>query len=738
MKLGIVTISDMTNYGNRLQNYALSYTLREKFGCQVESLVSCSEQPFENGNYLLWMKNRIARACCVFPAFAEKKWGASMTRWANFYNWNKKHIPTRRFYRQSRLPDSLSEQYDLFFAGSDQIWNWRFPATKYDDYFLKFAKDAQKAALSASFGVEDIPKELQKTYAEGLQGFAHLSVREDAGAKIVKELTGRDVPVLIDPVMLLTCEEWRRVAKKPRVDITKPYVLKYYLGNEEDKIDRWAKDKGYEVYALLDPAVPELYSAGPGEFLSLIANAALVASDSFHCIAFSILFQRPFVVYKRRDAEGDMTSRLDTLLEKFSLQDRWNHLLSPARYLHCDASQTDTILEAERQQAMAYIQHALSRKGTAKLVESNRCTGCTACASACPKGCISMQADENGFLHPKIDEAACIHCGLCEKSCPVLSPPPVTMKLPTAYAVYTKDEPLRLHSSSGGVFSELAKAVLAKGGIVYGAAYDKDFRVVHAGVQNEKDLSALRGAKYAQSELGNSFAQIQATLLTGQWALFSGTPCQVAGLKAFLKQEYENLITVDFVCHSAPSPMAWKKYLESLGNLKEISLRAKDTGWSRYRYCHKVVTEAGTRLIPNGESLYMKLFVGGYISREACEACPFKGYSRCSDLTIGDFWGIWDVAPEMDDDKGTSVVLCQTERGAQLLDELAPNLVCKQVTLEEASRENTAMLRPSPLHPQRKDTLKQLRNSPFPQCAVSLNPTLKQKLHQMLHRYRNP
>lgn len=357
MKVGIVTISDMGNYGNRLQNYALSYTLRKKFGCRVETLVSSKEKPFENGNYLLWLKNKIAKFCCISPAFAEKRWGPSMTRWANFYNWDRKHISTRRFYGQSRLPDELQNQYDLFFAGSDQIWNWQFPTTKYDDYFLKFARDEQKAAFAASFGVASIPKELEKTYAEGLESFRHLSVREEAGAKLIQTILGRKVPVLADPVMLLTREEWFRVAKRPRVDVSKPYVLKYYLGETDDTIDAWAKEQGYAIYSLLDPSVPELYSAGPGEFLPLISHAALVVSDSFHCIAFSILFRRPFVAYARRDSEGDMTSRLDTLLETFGLQNRWNHLLSSDQYLN--APDVEDRLTAERAKSMDFIASAL-------------------------------------------------------------------------------------------------------------------------------------------------------------------------------------------------------------------------------------------------------------------------------------------------------------------------------------------------------------------------------------------
>lgn len=365
----------------------------------------------------------------------------------------------------------------------------------------------------------------------------------------------------------------------------------------------------------------------------------------------------------------------------------------------------------------------------ANLADSSRCTGCTACASACPKGCIAMEADENGFLYPKVDETACIHCGRCEAHCPLLAPAPLSMHLPTAYAAYTKDEALRRESSSGGIFTELAKAVLAQGGVVYGAAYDARFRVVHVAVEQEAELSRLRGAKYAQSDLRDSFLQVQKALQQGRTVLFTGTPCQVSGLKTFLQREYETLITMDFVCHSVPSPMAWQSYLRSFGEVQAVSLRAKDTGWSRYRYCHKIVTAQGTRLIPCDESPYMNRFVGGLLSRASCDTCPFKGYRRPSDLTVGDFWGIWNVAPELDDDKGCSLVLCQSERGAQLFQALAPRLMLKQVSLEEASRENPAMLQASRPHPQREATLARMAKG-WPQ------PSLKQRLWRWLRQKR--
>ena len=362
MKIGIVTIMDYTNYGNRLQNYAVSYVLKTKFKCKVNSLAAVADKAFYNGNYIGWLKDQVAKKCCVFPLFAEKKWGPNITRWANFHNWSNKYIPTRNFYSHKSLPESINREYDMFFAGSDQIWNYKFPGTKYDDYFLKFAENSKKAAISGSFGVEDIPNEWKNTYIEGLKDFSYISVREDAGARIVKNLIGKDFPVLIDPVMLLSKEEWLKVAKKPRVDVTKPYVLKYYLGDEteNEKIDNWAKENGYEVYELMNDQIPQLYSAGPGEFISLIANSSLVASDSFHCIAFSVIFNKPFVVYARQGSGNYMTSRLDTLLNKFGFQNRWKNMLTSEDYLTCDYSKINNIMAKEQEKALGYISTVLN------------------------------------------------------------------------------------------------------------------------------------------------------------------------------------------------------------------------------------------------------------------------------------------------------------------------------------------------------------------------------------------
>lgn len=379
------------------------------------------------------------------------------------------------------------------------------------------------------------------------------------------------------------------------------------------------------------------------------------------------------------------------------------------------------------------------------LADRNSCTGCGACASSCIHKCICMEPDEYGFIYPAINETNCVQCGLCEQRCPILKKqnPNTFSSMPKAYAAYTKDEFLRKESSSGGVFSELAIHILAHDGVVFGAAYDEQFNVYHIGIDKIEDLIHLRGAKYSQSKLGDTFQNVQQYLKSGRMVLFSGTPCQVAGLKSFLHREYNNLFCVDFVCHGVPSPMAWKAYVEYRvkkdysGELpRSINLRSKETGWSRYRYSNVFKYENGKRSVcSSSDSLFMKLFVGDYICSPSCENCSFKGYSRISDFTLGDFWGIWDFEPEMDDDRGTSIILCQSEKGAKLLDRISDKLVIKQVALEETSRQNQSMLIASHSTPRRQEALDMIKVGNIADCEkwfYQPKETIVEKLQHMV------
>lgn len=347
-------------------------------------------------------------------------------------------------------------------------------------------------------------------------------------------------------------------------------------------------------------------------------------------------------------------------------------------------------------------------------LEKSRCTGCGTCIAVCPRGCLRLEPDVFGFPFPQLNAEACADCGRCVRTCPVLNPHDLSEQHTEAYAALSKDGSLRMESSSGGIFSELARLILADCGAVYGASWGDGFRVEHNCAESEAGLAALRGAKYAQSTLpAGMFAEIRERLNCGQSVLFSGTPCQTAGLKAFLGREYENLLTVDFVCHGIPSPGAWERYVhfraesDNGGTLPEcINLRSKSTGWSRYRYSNVYQYPDGHAYSSDsGSDLFMRLFVGDYINRESCAHCAFKGSDRVSDITIADFWGIWEIAPEMDDDQGTSLVLLHSDRGRVFFAKLSDRIRSRTVTLEEAARRNPSLLCASPAKPERIEVL---------------------------------
>ena len=386
-----------------------------------------------------------------------------------------------------------------------------------------------------------------------------------------------------------------------------------------------------------------------------------------------------------------------------------------------------------------------------EVASKDLCTGCTACASICPQKCICMTEDIDGFTYPKIaNEALCISCGACEQICPILNQIEHKEFLTKSYAALSKSDLLRMESSSGGIFSELSKIVIQSRGIVYGASYDKNNSVEHIGVDNIDDLGKLRGAKYSQSNLGNSFLTIKKQLDSGINVLFSGTPCQIGGLKAFLKKDYENLLCIDFVCHGVPSPLVWKKYVNYRAKIDDnsnspdyINLRNKESGWSKYSYSVEFHYTSGKRYIcNNSEDVFMKLFVNNYILRRSCSACHFKGYGRFSDITLGDFWGIWDINSEMDDNKGTSLVLINSLKGEELFRSASGNIKSSQVTLEQASIMNPSLLQSSHPHSSRDKVLSEIIQNGFEtviplfQSNQSVKTLLPVKIRNMLSRLK--
>lgn len=325
--------------------------------------------------------------------------------------------------------------------------------------------------------------------------------------------------------------------------------------------------------------------------------------------------------------------------------------------------------------------------------EKYKCCGCGACAQRCPKHCIELVEDVEGFLYPHVDDKTCVNCGLCEKVCPIVNQG--ISRIPLGiYAVTNKDETIREESSSGGVFSILATSVIDDGGIVFGARFNDHYEVVHDCTDNICELSAFRGSKYVQSKIGNSFATAEKFLKQNRKVLFSGTPCQIAGLKRFLRKDYPNLVTVDFVCHGVPSPKVWRKYLlEKLRpkctagkntvslSLKDIpiesiSFRDKSNGWKKYGFSvHlKSAVQADKNSVspsininektiiyePFDENTYLHGFIRNLFLRPSCYHCFLKSFRSDSDYTLADFWGAKDFV--QDDDKGVSLLFVNNNK----------------------------------------------------------------------------
>lgn len=339
------------------------------------------------------------------------------------------------------------------------------------------------------------------------------------------------------------------------------------------------------------------------------------------------------------------------------------------------------------------------------LADRDQCCGCASCANKCAKGAISMQPNEEGFLYPVINTEICVDCGLCENACPALSKSSNEKNefKARAYTVQHKDDKIRYQSTSGGAFTAFAEEIIRKGGVVFGALMTDNLKVVHATISSIDDLARFRNSKYVQSKIGNSYKEAKSYLTKGTLVCFSGTPCQINGLYKFLGKDYENLIAVDVVCKSVPSPLIFDKYIDfkkkQEGTISDVVFRDKKRG---FLYCtmahyasHADRLEAKDQYRRGSESdEWLRLFLSGKISRRSCTICQFQSKDRVGDITLGDIWetGI----SSLDDNKGTTLVHVWTSKGQALMDSIKENIRFEEYPIEKSrgtERKNTINIR---------------------------------------------
>lgn len=329
------------------------------------------------------------------------------------------------------------------------------------------------------------------------------------------------------------------------------------------------------------------------------------------------------------------------------------------------------------------------------------CVGCTACISICPYNAINMVADKEGFLYPLIDENLCIDCGLCQKICPFQSGYKINGNYaqPKVYAVKHRDDNVRMNSSSGGMFTAISDFILFNNGIIYGAAFDEHFRVCHQKAENVEESKKFRGSKYVQSDLKAVFKDIKDELIKGRKILFTGTPCQNAGLRVYLGKNYENLFFCDIICHGTPSPLIFEDYIKYCEHKKrskitEYYCRDKCNGW--HSHTEKAVYANGKEDSTSAISqIYKVLFYSNYVLRPACHNCQFCNLSRPSDITIADFWGIEKKMPDFDDNIGVSLVLVNSNKGMELFDNVKSQIIYRESNTDDCMQYNLYSPTPS-------------------------------------------
>ena len=352
-----------------------------------------------------------------------------------------------------------------------------------------------------------------------------------------------------------------------------------------------------------------------------------------------------------------------------------------------------------------------------EVLEKKQCTGCMACKNICPKKAITVEIGKDGFEYTKIDKQYCINCGLCKKVCPVINKLQENRNEIQVYCCKNKDKNIRLQSSSGGIFTLIAEWILNQDGVVFGVKFNENMEAIHDYIETKDKLELFRGSKYLQSRIEDNYEKVKMFLLEKRKVLFTGTPCQIEGLLAYLGKEYNNLYTQDIICHGVPSPKVWRKYLEYIqnknrDNLEKINFRKKDIlGWKDYQVYYKYNNT--DQYIHHKDDIYMRMFLKNLILRESCYNCNFKKIKRASDITIADFWGIDKINLDFYDEKGISAIMINSLKGKEIFEDIKLNMEFSKADINDIIKYNSCICKSTNYNIEREEFFKDLEEKDF-------------------------
>jgi coenzyme F420-reducing hydrogenase beta subunit len=599
------------------------------------------------------------------------------------------------------------------------VWNYGISqAFGKSNYFDFVSDDKKKIAYGASFGhgIDFAPKGEQKIISNLKKRFDAISVREKQGVDLARDNYGVRATQVLDPVFLPEKKIYEKLARKSRLKEKGSYIITYILDPTPEKREAMlhVSDKlGLRLVNMLDGMPMKLEDNKKKmalevaedvqfeEWLYLIKNSEFVITDSFHGMTFATIFCKTFIpIVNKSRGYSRFKSFVDMLgIPERLMSDPKSIIDNPLCLEPMDFKDMNKKLEENILLSKEWLGNALkSPKGTLPTVtipqkavpeklDEKMCTGCSACTNICPSEALRFQEDTWGYYRSKVDFDACLNCGKCATICPALKlPKKQNKKNPVCYAIIAADEEILHSSSSGGFFTLISEIILEQEGYVVGASWTEDFSVKHIMIGERRELSKLQKSKYLQSYLGNIFAKIKEKLENNNTVLFTGTPCQVAGLKSYLGQEYENLLLIDLLCGNSPSPMFFKKYLEDSfpEGVREYEFRYKGRGWNSD--CIKVVLKDDSSTVLQGEKDddYQRVYHNHTMCPPHCEDCKYQKVPRYGDFTIGDFWGIGKRDSSMVSDKGVSVVLCNNDKAEKFI--------------EQISKKSVSLMKKVPLH----------------------------------------
>ncbi len=745
--IGIVGLWYGLNYGSVLTYYAL-YDVVKKMGYSAVMV---------NKPEVLW-RQKYADKDTIANRFIYKYCENNVTK----------------CYHSSIDYKVLNKSINTFIVGSDVVWHYYICGRDAGQFFfLDFANDdKKKIAMASSFGEGYEAPEGDRMWSEHfMKKFDYIGVREDEAVKICRDSFHCDADKIMDPVFLCDRQVYHDLAANSSVDEKERYISSYFLGPGEEKARLFLKIAEIldcKYYCLPNPNNPDNFTIKTGlpavkdlsveDWLRYFEHTQCYVGDSFHGLCFSIIFGRPFVCIVN---QGQSLARFKTLLATVGLENRLINIdkedISPdvieKRIRDILAKKIDyekvwKIIDEKSKVSYDWLKNAIESEKRAKPIENEYprvrtnkmqdgdpetvaglpedvCTGCSACMNICPENAISMKENRDGFIMPFVDSERCKKCGKCIDICPALNTAVRNVPTPEIYSAMAQND-VRRQSSAGGMFSVLAEGFIEKGGYVCGAVLDSgDMEIRHKIADNTNDIIPMRKAKYAQSNIGMLYRDIKKLLDDEKNVMFTGTPCQVAGLYAFLEKDYDNLYTVDVVCNGVPSQKLLKTYVEEISLLPSVSTDDEPPKPVHVFFRNKkrpgIASNHSIRIqFDNGREYEGTLrdddpFEHAYHDRlalrKSCSDCAFCEFPRQGDLSIGDFWDISEIEPGMSDRLGTSLVFVNNPKGRQLYDSIRHRLFKRKlmkIKTDDIKKNRLSALNPA--NPMRERFMNLLRS----------------------------